>query len=153
MTIPSASTLAKLRAATASWFSQVVFYLVLVVVFSVINQPVVFIDRLGNAGVGGYLLGGLWIPGLANAIVIVVATRARTLIGYLITSAVLTYVLAIAYYFLAGLNIYDRDPMGVLSLLIIWMIAWFWIGVIGLAIKFMVRRQAWYSNSNSRKAQ
>jgi len=137
--------MAKLQTMTASSFSQVVFYLVLVVVFFAIDQLVVadlYRHPLSYPWSIFYWLLGLggWIPGLANLMVIAVAARARPLLAYSIAVAGLTYFLAIAYYFLSGLYLTSTDAMDGPVYPIIWLIYWFLGGVVGLIIRLMVRK-------------
>jgi len=145
--------LLKLRAATEKWHAQVLLYLVLMIVFCAIDQLIVgdVYDYffLGTGFVLNYLfMGGNWIPAFANVVVIVVATRIWTLIGYLLAVAVLTYFLAVPYYFMSGGEArYGHDSFGVAGAAIWWMIVWFWSSIAGLVVKSLVWRRAWLANS------
>jgi hypothetical protein len=139
--------LSKLRAATSSWFSQIVFYLALLIVFFVIDQLVVadvyrhYFHSSGSI-FNWLFLTGDWMPALANAIVIAVAVRARTFLAYLIPAAVLTCILSVVYYHMAGLGaIYSHDPMlGSAGIVYLWLFDWFCGGIIGFVINLMVKR-------------
>jgi hypothetical protein len=146
------SHLLKLHALTERWRAQVFFYLVLAVVFFVIDQTALFIYRhlfnYDGSAFGWFLLTGAWIPGIANVIAIVMTVRARTLMAYLLIVAVLNYFLAIAYHFTTGLDIiFAQDYMGGLGAAVVWSIVWFWGGVIGLVIKLLMWGRRWHINS------
>lgn len=137
MTIPSDSNvtghLARLRAATEKWWSQVIFYLVLVVVFFVIDQLLIHDHYRYSPGsiFNWVFLVGEWIPGLSNLIVIAVIIRGPVFWAYLIITAVSTYCFTLPYSYVTGM-----DDLGVA---VGWMADWFWGGVIGLLINLVVR--------------
>lgn len=139
----------KLQAATERWYAQVFLYLVLVVVFFVIDQLVLadlylYYFRGSHFWLNWIFMAGNWIPAFSNVIVIVVATRARTLIAYSVSVAFLTYLLAVPYYYLSGGEArYGHDPWGAAGLAIVWLFfIWFWSEVAALAIKYIMWRKA-----------
>lgn len=152
MTIPSnVSYLSRLRTATRKLSAKVAFYLALIFIFSVLNQFAVFIYReilhFSDAGWSWMLLTGAWIPVLANVIAIVLVVSGRAFVGYSMSIAVLTYILSIAYYYMAELSsIYNHDPTGGVGIVFVWMIAWFLGGVIGVIIRVLLENNHDISN-------
>lgn len=150
----------RVRNATERWHAQVLLYLALVIIFSMIDRlfvgylsDYIFLrSSLGSVLRHTYLqyifLGGNWIPIFSSMLVIVVATRIWTLIGYLLTAAVLTYFLAAFYYFIWGGEArYGHDSFGVAGAVMWWMIVWFWSSVAGLVVKYFLWRRTWDANS------
>lgn len=148
--------LSRVHNATEKWHAQIFLYLALVIIFSVIDRLFVgyFSDYiflrtslgsvLGHTYLQYIFLGGNWIPIFSSMLVIVVATRIWTLIGYLLTAAVLTYFLAAPYYFMWGGEArYGHDSFGVAGTVMWWMVVWFWSSVAGLAVKFFMWRRTW----------
>lgn len=149
----------RVRNATERWHAQVLLYLALVIILSVIDRlfvgylsDYIFLrSSLGSVLRHTYLqyifLGGNWIPIFSSMLVIVVATRIWTLIGYLLTAAVLTYFLAAFYYFIWGGEArYGYDSFGVVGTVMWWMVVWFWSSVAGLVVKFFMWRRTWDTN-------
>lgn len=137
------SWILKLSAAITKWSEMVAFYLALVFILSFINQLLVFIYRdllhFSDAGWSGILLTGTWIPGLANIVAIVLVVSGRAFVGYFMAVAVLTYLLSIAYYYMAELSaIYNHDPTGGVGIVFVWMIAWFLGGVMGVILRVIL---------------
>lgn len=152
--------ISRMRNATERWYAQVLLYLALVIICSVIDRlfvgylsDYIFLHTslgsvLGHIYLQYIFLGGNWIPIFSSMLVIVVATRIWTLIGYLLTAAVLTYFLAIPYYFIWGGEArYGHDSFGVAGAVMWWMVVWFWSSIVGLVVKFIVWRRTWYANT------
>lgn len=132
--------LEKLQAMTASWFSQVLFYLALVVVFFAIDQLLVADLYRKHFYYPGSIFNwlffaGEWIPALANAMAIAMVIRGRITFAYFTIAALLTGVLSVAYCYIEGLDFSNDRMLGSAAPVYAWIFFWFCGGVVGSIIK------------------